>query len=138
MILGEFVAFLAFFTGGAAMPDSVPAPELSQPGVLRALVLAGAGYCLIGLFGLGLGAVIRHTPAAIGILVAGVYVGAQLLGLFSESAMGYAPVAIVANSLSVTTQVPHMLSPWTGLGALSVYAASALVVGGWLLERRDA
>jgi ABC-2 type transport system permease protein len=138
MVVGEVAAFLAFFVGGAAMPDSVPAPELSQPGVLRALVLAGAGYCLIGLIGLGLGAVIRHTPAAIGVLVAGVYVGAQLLGLLAESAMGYAPVSIVANSLSVANPLTGMPPPWTGLGVLCLYAALALGIGGWLLERRDA
>jgi ABC-type transport system involved in multi-copper enzyme maturation permease subunit len=138
MVVGEVAAFLAFFVGRAALPDSVSAPELSQPGVLRALVLAGAGYCLIGLVGLGLGAVIRHTPAAIGVLVAGVYVGAQLFGLLAESAMGYAPVSIVANSLSVADPLPEMPSPWTGLGVLCLYAALALGIGGWLLERRDA
>jgi hypothetical protein len=36
-------------------------PTLGQPGVLRAVVLGGAGYCLIGLLGVGLGAVVRHT-----------------------------------------------------------------------------
>jgi ABC-2 type transport system permease protein len=138
MVVGEVVAFLAFFVGGAALPDSVPAPGLDQPGVLRALVLAGAGYCLIGLIGLGLGAVIRHTPAAIGVLVAGVYVGAQMLGLLAESAMGYAPVSLVANSLSVANPLPGMPSPWTGLGMLCLYAALALGIGWWVLERRDA
>jgi hypothetical protein len=31
-----------------------------------------------------------------------------------------------------------MLSPWAGLGMLSLYAAVILGVGGWLLTRRDA
>ena len=138
MVVGEVAAFLSFFVGRAALPDSIPAPDLGQPGVLRALVLAGAGYCLIGLIGLGLGAVIRHTPAAIGVLVAGVYLGAQLLFALAESAMGYAPIAIVANSLSSANPVPDMLGPWTGLGVLCLYAAVALGIGGLLLERRDA
>ena len=41
-------------------------PRLGQPGVLRAVVLGGAGYCLIGLLGLGL-RIVRHTPLAVGL-----------------------------------------------------------------------
>ena len=63
-------------------------PTLGQPGVLRAVVLAGAGFCLIGLIGLGLGAIIRHTPAAIAVLVGGVYVLAQFVAVLAHSADG--------------------------------------------------
>jgi ABC-2 type transport system permease protein len=138
LVVGEATSFLAFFAGRAALPDSIPAPALSESGVLRAVVLAGAGFCLIGLIGLGLGAVIRHTPAAIAVLVGGVYVAAQMIGWFSGSAAGYVPVSIVANSLSTVQALEGMPSPWTGLGVLCLYAAVALGSGGWLLERRDA
>jgi ABC-2 type transport system permease protein len=139
---GEAAAFIAFFAGEAALPGTVPGPALGQPGVLRAVVLAGAGFCLIGLIGLGLGAIIRHTPAAIAVLVGGVYVLAQIIAAVTRSVMAYLPVAIVANSLSVTKPVAqgevHFLSPWTGLGVLCLYAAVTLGIGGWLLARRDA
>jgi ABC-2 type transport system permease protein len=139
---GEAAAFIAFFAGGAALPAGVPAPTLGQPGVLRAVVLGGAGYCLIGLLGVGAGAVIRHTPAAIAVLVGGVYVLAQLVAGFATWMMPWLPIAIVANSLSVTRPVGdgqvRFLSPWAGLGMLSVYAAVALAAGAFLLARRDA
>jgi len=139
---GEAAAFVAFFAGGAALPAAVPAPTLGQPGVLRAVVLGGAGYCLIGLLGVGLGAVIRHTPAAIAVLVGGVYVLAQLLAGFATWAMAYLPIAIVANSLSVVEPVGdgqvRFLSPWAGLGMLCLYAAATLGAGAFLLARRDA
>jgi len=32
----------------------------------------------------------------------------------------------------------HFLSPWAGLAVLSLYAAAALAIGGWLLVHRDA
>ena len=32
----------------------------------------------------------------------------------------------------------HSFSPWAGLAILAVYAAVALVVGGWVMVRRDA
>ena len=139
---GEAAAFIAFLAGGAALPAGVPAPTLGQPGVLRAVVLGGAGYCLIGLLGVGLGAVIRHTPAAIAVLVGGVYVLAQLVAGFATWIMAWLPIAIVANSLSVARPVGdgqvRFLSPWAGLGVLCLYAAAALGAGAFLLARRDA
>jgi ABC-2 type transport system permease protein len=142
LAVGEAAAFIAFFAGGAALPGTIPPPTLGQPGVLRAVVLAGVGICLIGLIGLGFGAVIRHTPAAIAVLVGGVYVLAQFVAAFTRPIMGYVPIAIVGNSLSVVKPVGqgevHFLSPWAGLGILCLYAAVALGIGGWLLARRDA
>jgi ABC-2 type transport system permease protein len=139
---GEAAAFIAFFAGGAALPAAIPAPTLCQPGVLRAVVLGGAGYCLIGLLGVGFGAVVRHTPAAIAMLVGGVYVLAQLVAGLANWMMAWLPIAIVANSLSVTRPVGdgqlRFLSPWAGLGVLGLYAAVSLAAGAFLLARRDA
>jgi hypothetical protein len=140
---GEAAAFVAFFAGRAALPAGLPGPALGQPGVLRAVVLGGAGYCLIGLLGLGLGTIVRHTPMAVGLLVGGVYVVAQLGAALAPVLMPYLPIAIVANSLTVVR--PGMavgdvgfLSPWAGLGVLAAYAALALAAGAWLLAERDA
>ena len=142
LAVGEAAAFIAFFAGGAALPDGIPAPSLGQPGVLRAVVLGGAGFCLVGLMGLGLGAIIRHTPAAIAVLVGGVYVVAQFVAAATQTLMAYLPIAIVANSLTVarpmTDEPVRFLSPWAGLGVLALYAAVTLGVGAWLLARRDA
>jgi ABC-2 type transport system permease protein len=147
LAVGEAAAFVAFFAGNLTLPASIPAPTLGQPGVLRAIVLSGAGYCLIGLLGLGLGAIIRHSPAAIGVLVGGVYIVAQFVAVLAHAALAYIPVSIVANSLGTTKPLPtscddgpcpHVLAPWTGLGVLSLYAAVALGIGGWLLVSRDA
>jgi ABC-2 type transport system permease protein len=142
LAVGEAAAFIAFFAGGAALPGNVPPPELGQPGVLRAVALGGAGYGLIGLIGLGLGAVIRHTPGAVAVLVGGVYVLAQLVAALAPPIMPYLPVSIVANSLSAVRPVAglgqvHFLSPWAGLGMLGLYAAVALGAGAWRLANRD-
>jgi ABC-2 type transport system permease protein len=136
--IGEAAAFVAFFAGGAALPSSIPPPTLGQPGVLRAVVLAGIGVCLIGLLGLGVGTIVRHTGAAIAVLVGGVFVGAQIVAAAAHVALGYIPVSIVGNSLAVAEPLPGVLSPWAGLAVLCLYVAIALCVGGWLLVRRDA
>jgi ABC-2 type transport system permease protein len=143
LAVGEAAAFVAFFAGGAALPSEMAAPTLGQPGVLRAVALGGAGYGLIGLLGLGLGAIIRHTPGAIAVLVGGVYVLAQLVAPLAPPIMPYLPVSIVANSLSAVRPVAakgqvHFLSPWAGLAMLSLYAAVTLGAGAWRLASRDA
>jgi hypothetical protein len=143
LAVGEAAAFIAFFAGGAALPGEVAAPTLAQPGVLRAVALGGVGYCLIGLLGLGLGAIVRHTPAAIAVLVGGVYVLAQMVAAFAPPIMPYLPVSIVANSMSAVRPVApvgqvQFLSPWAGLAMLGLYAAVTLGVGAWLLASRDA
>ena len=146
LTVGEAASFLAFFAGGAAFRHGISAPALSQPGVLRAILLGGASYCLIGLLGLGLGAIIRHTAAAIAVLVAGVFLIGMIIGAASRGIAASLPVFIIGNSLTTTkpescqgaAQCVHFLSPWTGLAVLGLYAAVALAIGGWLLVRRDA
>ena len=141
LVLGEATSFIAFFAGGAALRHGIAAPALSQPGVLRAVLLSGVSFCLIGLLGMGLGAIIRHTGAAVAVMVGGVYVAVQALAAFAHQLLPYLPIPIVANSLSTThpmTGDVHALSPWAGLGLLCLYAAVLLGVGGWLLCRRDA
>jgi ABC-2 type transport system permease protein len=140
---GEAAAFVSFLACRVALPAGVPGPALGQPGVLRAVVLGGAGYCLIGLLGLGFGTVVRHTALAVGLLVGGVYVVAMLVAPLAPALMPWLPIAVVANSLTVVE--PGMaigdvrfLSPWAGLGVLVLYAAVALGAGAWVLAERDA
>jgi ABC-2 type transport system permease protein len=147
LVVGEAVSFISFFAGGAALRYGIPAPALGQPGVLRAVLLSGTSLCLIGLIGLGLGAIVRHTAAAIAVLVGGVYVVAQFIGAVAWPLAAYMPILIIGNSLSTTKPqscagnagpCPHFLSPWAGLAVLCLYAAVTLGTGCWLLARRDA
>jgi ABC-2 type transport system permease protein len=142
LITGEAAAFLSFFAGCMTLRHGITAPALSQPGVLRAIVLTGASLSLIGLFGLGLGlgAIIRHTAAAITVVVAIVCAGGPL----NLAIRPYLPIYIVSHSLSATTPlcIPGAascwLSAWSGLGMLAVYAAIAMVLGALILAWRDA
>lgn len=138
---GEAAAFIALFAGDLSLRSGIAAPTLGQPEVLRAVTFTGAGICLIGLVGLGLGAVIRHTPAAVGVLVGGVFVAGQIVEDLARHQVGrFVPMAILANSLSVTKPDgdPARLPPLEGLGMLALYAAIALLAGGIVLTHRDA
>jgi ABC-2 type transport system permease protein len=142
LALGEVLAFATFFAGQAVLSSPAPHATLGQPGVLRAVVLAGAYLCLIGLIGMGIGTLVRHSAAAIAVLVGLVMVLPPLLLAFPDSvqhsAQQFLPEIIAENSLTAVHPVPYSLSPWAGLGLLCLYAAALLGAGGWLLARRDA
>src|SRR5436305_2818467 len=104
LVAGELVTFAGFLAGAAFVHGDVPRPVLSQPDVLRAVVLAGVYLCLVGLIGLALGVIIRHSAPAITALVALVFV-APLAGLAATPAGQYLPELIFANSLGATRPV---------------------------------
>jgi ABC-type transport system involved in multi-copper enzyme maturation permease subunit len=142
LVVGEVVCFATFFASQAALSGSpVPRATLGDPGVLRTIVLTGAYLGLIGLIGLGLGAVIRHTGATIGMLFGLLFVPLFVLGVLGRvgfQAAKFMPMFILVNSIGVVTPTTGCLSAWAGLGTLALYAAIALGLGSWLLTRRDA
>ena len=139
---GEIMAFVAFGVGEAVLKNPAPHASLGQPGVLRAVLMAGAYPALIALIGLGLGALIRHTAGAISAVVGVLFVLPLILvplGTSLQNSIGqFLPMVIAENSLTAVKPVAHSLSPGVGLALLCGYAAAALVAGGWALARRDA
>jgi ABC-2 type transport system permease protein len=136
---GEIVAFAAFFAGQAALQAQAPHATLGQPGVLRAVLIAGAYPALIALIGLGIGALIRHTAGAICTLVGVLFVLPLLFVTPSlqNTAGNFLPHPM-ANSLTAVKPSPHMLPPGLIFGLLCAYAVAALAAGAWALARRDA
>src|ERR1700722_6096838 len=137
---GEVLAFLSFAVGQAAVPHGDVHATLGQPGVLRAVLMAGAYPALIALIGLGLAALIRHTAGAISAVAGVVFVLPLILLPFGDHnpAMKFLPMVIAENSLPGVKPVAHSLSAGAGLGLLCLYAAVALAAGGWAMARRDA
>jgi ABC-2 type transport system permease protein len=142
LVAGEILAFAAFAAGEAVLSAPAPHAMLAQPGVLRAVLMAGAYPALVGLIGLGLGAVIRHTAGAISALVGVLFVLPLILvplGTSIQNSVGqFMPMIIAENSLTAVKPVPHSLSPGLGFAVLCLYAVAALAIGGWALARRDA
>jgi ABC-2 type transport system permease protein len=73
LVAGEIVAFVAFGVGQSVLTSPLQPAALGQPGVLRAVLMAGAYPALVALIGLGLGALIRHTAGAISALAGALY-----------------------------------------------------------------
>jgi ABC-2 type transport system permease protein len=142
LVAGEIMAFVAFGVGQAVLKSQFPHAALGQPGVLRAVLMAGAYPALIALIGLGLGALIRHTAGAISAVVGVLFVLPLILlplGTSIQNSVGqFMPMLIAENSMTAVKPVAHSLSAGVGFAVLCLYALAALAAGGWALARRDA
>jgi hypothetical protein len=136
---GELAAFAAFAAGQAALQAPAPHATLGQPGVLRAVLLAGAYPALIALIGLGLGALVRHTAGGICALVGVLFVLPLLFisPALQDSSQNFLPHPM-ANAMTAVKPLAHTLSPWLLFALLCLYAAATLAAGAWTLTRRDA
>jgi hypothetical protein len=138
---GEIAAFAAFAAGQSVLTAPAPHAALGQPGVLRAVLLAGTYPALIALISLGIGAVIRHTAGAICAVAGLLFVLPLLAGLLGPAAVNvvqnFLP-HVMANSMTAVRPMPHMAPPAVSFGLLCGYAAAALAAGAWSLARRDA
>lgn len=136
---GEITVVASFLGGMAALRSSVPHPSLSDPAVLRAVLMTGAYLALTGLAGLGIGAILRHGAAAVGVLVGGLFVLPLITGAASRATGKFMPELIAGNSLAAVKPVAGFTwSPWLELGIVALYPAALLAAGGWLLVHRDA
>jgi ABC-2 type transport system permease protein len=139
---GELFAFGAFAAGQAVLRSPAPHAALGQPGVLRAVLMAGAYPALVALIAVGLGAVIRHTAGAISAVVGILFVLPLILlplGTSIQNSVGqFMPMLIAENSLTAVKPVAHSLAPGAGFAVLCGYAVIALAAGGWALAHRDA
>ncbi len=73
--------FLTFPLAQLFLSDTDMAAGLGDPGVVRALCGAAVGIALLGLLCLGLGALLRSIPAAIGAYIGAVLVLPEVVGL---------------------------------------------------------
>ena len=141
LVAGEVLAFISFFAGELIMKSGVPHATLAQSGVLRAVLMAGAYAALSGLFGLGLGAIIRHTAGGIAAAAAVIFVVPFLTLPLPESlrngVVKFLPEQIAASSITAVKPEAHSLSPWLGFGLLCLYAAVLLGAGAVMLVKRD-
>jgi ABC-type transport system involved in multi-copper enzyme maturation permease subunit len=140
LVAGEVLAFAAFFAGEGFLASSKPHASLGQEGVARAVLMGGAIPCLFAFIGLGLGALVRHTAAAVS-LVFGVLFVLPVLAFTLQrhgAIIHYTPFEIAQNSMVAVKPVSGAIGPWQGLLVMCLYAAAALAAGGWSLTRRDA
>jgi ABC-2 type transport system permease protein len=134
--LAAYLVFQAFLPAGDGMRTS-----LSDLGVLRAVTGAGLYLTVLGLLGLGLGAIIRASAGAIATLLGLLFVPTLLADLLPQSWQDtiapYLPMNAGETIITVHHQA-HTLQPWPGFGVFCLYAAAALTTGFILIRHRDA
>jgi ABC-2 type transport system permease protein len=146
LVVAELVSFAAFFIGQALLSGSAPTAKLSDPGVIRAVAGGGLYLVVLGLFALGLGAIVRHTAGAITTFVAVLLILPLVIAAFPASIghpIGkYLPL-VIGNTMTATTpRGAHVdflpgFPAWTGFGLMCAYAAAALIAGAVVMVRRD-
>ena len=146
LVLALPSTLIAFFSAqailrGHSLNGHDIALSFSDPGVARA-VIGGALYLtLIGLLGLGLGAILRNTAGGISALAAILFVLPPLTSVlpasWGDAISPYLP-SNAGTAIMQTGHPAHTLAPWTGLGLLAGYTAVAIALAAIQLRRRDA
>ena len=110
---------------------------------VRAAIGAVLYLTLIPLLSLGLAAAVRDSAAAIGLVLGVLYLFPLAAAVVSNSTLarhldqiGPLPAGLDAQATIGIKSVP--LTPWQGLGVVSLWTAGALLLGALVLKCRDA
>jgi ABC-type transport system involved in multi-copper enzyme maturation permease subunit len=115
---------------------------LGDPDALRVVIGTALYLTVLGVLGVGLGALLRNTAGGISAFVGLLFVLPGISALLPASlgdAIGpYLPMNAGSAVATAVFEDPHHLSPWAGFGVLCVYAAVVVGVAAVRLVRRDA
>ncbi|GIH21420.1 ABC transporter permease subunit [Rugosimonospora africana] len=145
LIVALSTSFASFVLGQALLAGRHAGATLSQPHVLRSVIVTAGYVAVCGVAAFGLGAILRHTAAA----VAAVFVLFELIQRLAEalphnlytSMEKWLPGGATVGAITATTpdsQNPQLFSAWGELAVLGAYAVILVVVGAVLFRRRDA
>jgi ABC-2 type transport system permease protein len=125
---------------GCALVGAVP---LNEGVVVRAVGGSVLYLGLIALLALGTGVAVRDSTTAIGVVLGLLYVLPILAEVVGNHAWQRHLLQVAPMSAGLAIQSTRDLqdlpiAPWAGLGVLAAWAVGALIVGGVVLQRRDA
>ena len=131
----------AFLIGQKILSGKDIQTSLSQPGVTRAVVGAALYVTVVGALGMGLGALLRNTAAAVSTLFGVLFVLPIIIHLLPSSVVEAADKYLPSSAGQALSQVvpsPLSLPPFTGFALFLGYAAAVLAAAAVALRRRDA
>jgi ABC-2 type transport system permease protein len=139
LVLMTPAVLIAFFTSQAILSRRHIDIAFSAAGVPRAVFGAALYLVVIGLFGLGLGAIVRNTAGGIATFAGLMFVLPPLMNVLPTSwnaaASPYLPLQ--AGEAVMALHRGNQLAPWTGFAVLCAYAAAAIAIAAVLLQQRD-
>ena len=141
LVVGEIFSLLTFLVAQVVLDRRHLGVGLADPHVLRAVLAAGLYLSALALIGLGVGAVVRHSAAAITIVFSIVFIAPLLAPALAawttvpEEWTLWAAANSLISTLPVTANEPS-----TGLAAVICLSYVLVSLGGAfaLLNRRDA
>jgi ABC-2 type transport system permease protein len=140
LVIAIPAAFIAFFAGQAILSGQNIQIAFSHAGVPGA-VLGAAGYLtLVGLFAMGLGAVMRNTAAGIATFAGIMFVVPPLISILPSSVANSIDPYLPSNAGQAMMQIGHhanTLSPVAGLAVFAGYVVVVIAAAAVLLVRRD-
>src|SRR5215469_4629324 len=145
LAVGLIASFGSFFVGQAILSTGHAhlSTTLSQPNVLRAVIGGALFLTACGMLAYGLGAVLRHTAAAISAAIGLLFVLTVLVQFLPHSWQNNVDkwMPAISGSQIWTTKPtggPDLFSAWPGFAVLAGYAAVAIIAGLVCFRTRDA
>lgn len=141
LVVGIVACFAGYFTFEAFLSSGPLSSSITDTGVTRAVAGGGVYLAVLGLLGLGLGAIMRSSAGAIATLFGLLFVPVILLSMLPhgwQTAVGPWLPMVAGDAIYSLHPEPGGLGPAAGLGVLALYAAVALAAGLVLIKRRDA
>jgi ABC-2 type transport system permease protein len=141
LVLMVPTALVAFFVSQSILSGQHIQIAFSQAGVVRAVIGAGVYLTVLGVFALGLGAVIRNTAGAItafaGILFVLPGIMQILPASWNNAVSPYLPGNAGQQIMTIVSD-PNALSPWVGFAVFCGYTVVLMAIAAVLMRRRDA
>jgi ABC-2 type transport system permease protein len=141
VIFGQVLCFGLFLAVQATLARIHHDLGIHHPGVVRAIVGAGVYLAVVTLVGLGIGAIVRHTAAAIAAIVVMFFLIPQVPSALPQPwSTRLADVMPSTAAQEITTLSPRadLLSINQSYLLLAAYALFVPVLGVYLVRRRDA
>lgn len=125
LVISEAIAFCCFFTAQPLLARNAAHATLGQPHVAPAVIGTGIDLALIGLLGLALGSLLRHTAPAIVIIVVLLFIPSQATNALPSWLQKYLPT-LAGTQISNVIPARNALPAWTGLGLMAAFTTAML------------
>jgi ABC-2 type transport system permease protein len=144
LVVSFATSFVTFFLGRMLLSSTHVAMSLSQPGVLRSLIVTALFVEVCGLLAFGIGALVRNTAGALTLAFGCLVLVSELIRtlpvFLHNDLIRWVPGGDSLNSMTATIggQIPHTFSAWGELAVFAGYAVILLAAGAVAFSRRDA
>jgi ABC-2 type transport system permease protein len=142
LVAGTLTAFAGYFGGNWFLDREGIGIALSDEGVLRAMFGGGLYMAGLGLLAAAVGLLVRHTAAALSIVLGVVFVAGTMVFLLPGAWGEWIGKLMPGNAGSVITAPvsfnPVALDPWPGFAVFMAEVAVVLLIGWVTFRKRDA